>query len=69
MKINIPQYLRASVNHRSFDTPDWEDRKVDVWIGETIVFSASVDGYYDDEDAEMEAISQFGRMLKLKIGD
>lgn len=65
MKINIPQYLRASVDWTK--TQSYEPLIIDVYIGETPVFTAEVESYDDEEDAEMEAISAFGEKLKSLI--
>jgi hypothetical protein len=69
MIIEIPQYLRAEVAQPAWDDPYDTPTRVDVYIGDTIVFTKEVDRYYSDELAAMEAMTAFGAMLKLKIGD
>ena len=75
MKFSIPQYISAEIE---YDENYYENmykyprpkRRVDVYIGGMVVFTAEVDGNIeDDDDAKMDAVTQFGQMLKLKIGD
>lgn len=67
MNINIPQYLRAEVKRPSWDDPYGNATVASVYLGETVVLTTEVSSYYEDEDAEMEAMSVLGEKLKKLI--
>lgn len=67
MQIEIPQYISAEVGY------DRGKRLAFVYIGNALVYTEDTSDYgqrdWTDEELKMCAVTAFGKMLALKIGD
>lgn len=59
----VPQYVRAEA--REDDGMSWGDPPtvVDVFVGEAVVFTHTAEPYAEAEQAEFDAVTEFGKLL------